>query len=151
MSWVRRGKARLSGMSWIDSAASRRNRGGMASPMVTRVVAFLVAGVLIGSLVFAVTAWQPIRSYLGPVGITRMIDGVGFDPWTGMGHGRIYEMGGNPGTNPTRPVPVIREPIRTWLGTRHAVPIPIGTALAWIALALAVGALRVRTRLRRSA
>jgi hypothetical protein len=110
----------------------------MSTPSALRVFNFIGAGILVGVIAFLLSAGAlPHYSYLGPVGIVRMIDDPGFDPWTGMGHGRIYELAAITGNGPVGATRVVRERgFRTWLGTRHAIPVPLGAGLTWTALAV---------------
>lgn len=106
----------------------------------------MVGGVVVGLIAFWVTSWLPQPVYLGPLCATRTVQDAGFDPWTGLGYGRLYEcVRDNNGV--ALPTQLVRDPaVRTMFGTRHAIPIPIGIAAGCIAVAVASG---IREYLRR--
>ena len=114
---------------------------------VSKAITFLAVGVLAGFVAFWVTSWQPMSTYLGPLDVGRVLEHAGFDPWTGMGHGRVYESVVVTGSGLLQPGAIVREPgFRTWLGTRHAIPVPLGAVAAWIGMAFVRWARRRRRR-----
>ena len=89
--------------------------------------------------------------YLGPLCATETLEDAGFDPLTGMGHGRLYVCREVNAQGVAEPPFLRREPLtRTWFGTRHAVPLPVGIPLGCLVMALALR-LRPRTPMPRSA
>ena len=104
-------------------------------------------GILLGLAAFVVTSSTYRGPHLGPLCRTQTISDAQFDPWTGLGRSDVYECIRDDGRGlaPTTTIEGGR-PIRTWLGTRHAIPLTVGIPLGWAAVA-ALLALRDRGHL----
>ena len=89
-------------------------------------------GFLLGLLAFAWSAAQ--GAHFGVPGCTTLEE-AGFDPWSGLGHGRLYECLDAPGAASHL---VRLSPPRAAFGFRHAVPLSIGIPAGWIATAAIV-------------
>ena len=109
------------------------------------VVRIVVGGIVFGLAAFWLSSWLPPQAHLGPTCATRTIEEAGFDPWTGLGYGRLYEcIRDNNGV--ALPAQFVRDTARrTMFGTRHAVPVPVGIVGGWLTIGSIV-AIRARRR-----
>jgi hypothetical protein len=85
----------------------------------------ILCGVVTAIILFGVTSATPTYAYLGPLCAIREIAPPGFDPWTGVPHGRIFDCKPIDGSATTR---VTGEPPDELIG-RPVVPLPLGFAL----------------------
>ena len=93
----------------------------------------IIGGALLGWLAFAVTAWSPTGGLRGSSNCHTIAD-AGFDPWTGLGFGRVYEcvrVNADAG-NAVETVTGQDRPPRTRFGTRHALPIWVAVPIGWL-------------------
>lgn len=96
----------------------------------------LVGGALLGWLAFAITAWLPTGGLRDSSNCHTIAD-AGFDPWSGLGYGRVYEcvrVNADAG-NAVETVTGQDRPPRTRYGTRHALPIWVAVPIGWLAAA----------------
>jgi hypothetical protein len=96
----------------------------------------IVGGALLGWLAFAVTAWLPSGGPRDSPNCHTIAD-AGFDPWTGLGFGRLYEcvrVNVDAG-NAVETVTGQDRPPRTRFGTRHALPIWVAVPIGWLVVA----------------
>lgn len=96
----------------------------------------IVGGALLGWLAFAVTAWLPTGGHRGSSNCHTIAD-AGFDPWTGLGYGRVYEcvrVNADAG-NAVETVTGQDRPPRTRYGTRHALPVWVAVPIGWLVAA----------------
>lgn len=102
-----------------------------------RLAVIVVGGVVVGWLGFVFTAGLPIGPGRGETGNCRTIREAGFDPWTGLGYGRVYEcVRVNAEDGNAIETVVGRDPApRTRYGTRHALPVWVAVPIGWLALA----------------
>jgi hypothetical protein len=102
-----------------------------------RLAIIVVGGVVFGWLAFLSTAGPPIGPGRGEPHNCHTIREGGFDPWTGLGFGRVYEcVRVNADAGNAIETVVAQDPApRTRYGTRHALPVWLAMPVGWIILA----------------
>ena len=128
----------LTGLRWVARSMS---------PAASAIGVVLVAAA-IGAGAYAVTSWHaPLYILGGPV--VEMVEGDGYDIWTGEPHGRIYwgpSVGGPSGTVDNPPRRLVRERAPHPLWGHRAIPIWVGFGVAVLIGGSVVAADRRRGR-----
>lgn len=93
------------------------------------VAALVLLAVAMGWGLFAVSSIHEPSLYLGPIGIVELQQVDGFDPWTGVPHGRVYVSdGGAGGIVDDPPLTLVHEAAPASIAGRWAVPVWVGFA-----------------------
>ena len=100
----------------------------------------VVGGLLISIAAFSVTSYENVPKLIGPLGEFRAYPG--FDPWTGLPHGWVIDVG-DPTTGEIKTI----EPMPPDMVGRRAAPLPVGFAVGAL---VTIGVLAVRSRKARS-
>lgn len=132
-----------SGPPLDEGPARARRRLGVHR--VRRLALAVAAGLVLGIGAFAATGFESPTIYLGPC---YPVVGEGFDPWTGLPHGSVWECApwivpAGAGATATEGRPGFAQPPSDAIAGRWAVPVPLGF-VAGAGLALVAGARRDR-------
>lgn len=81
------------------------------------------SGIVLGTLLFLLSAHYPNRMYLGPI-CRRNTTEAGFDAWTGLPHTSTYVC--EPAFDGDPPAHLVADPMPDDLVNRRAIPLPVG-------------------------
>lgn len=111
-----------------------------AAPGIAHALVVGILSLAFGLAAFLVTATHEQRNYLGPICAINIVDD-GFDPWTGLPHGRSYTCDPNVFGSTREVLTLIQGDVPEDMAGRRAVSVPLGFLLG---AALAVGGLQLR-------